>query len=588
MGSPAIWLLFGLIPALLFLFDSFPAFYGDEYWSLAEARNLELNPAGIGYCLQLRALLSVTDQDWALRCLSLFWGGVSVWALRRWLDLEPLSPFTRFAILLLWVTNPFLWIYFLYIRYYAYFVAGTVLTLWRFRAWQMRPDRANALWLLGSLLLLCSAQFFCLLVIAALVVTWMWPRLGRAKPLFLLVGLVLVALLFVPPIRQGIVMLEQRLENQPVTAGVPARGGVTVGLAKMVYAVHCFTLGRRLYPLWWWVSVPAMLISVVALARGLLRLRTAPFLQSLVVIFLLQFAFVFLVADTLAPAQAPGVDSRHVIFLLPGILAAIAVGMAERYLLLLAPLAVQVVGLGCLLVPSWNDPPVDVMDWRSQLREAIAEPADTCVLVDGRAEERVLRYAPPSTSVSPPGVVPDKLPTRLVLVSNDARLKMTRHLDDVALALDARYELVRNYTLFPGQVTVYERDRSGGLVRFRPSRLGLPEQDLRLPLKVHNEDWELLGFMRLDKDRPAVTVAAQLPPGHFLVASNYRCRTPVPDGTPVARLVFESDSGEARTFVLRANEDTASWACASNALPPPGPLAQTLAPRWPIRLPRCL
>src|SRR4051794_23305376 len=105
------WLLFVSIAALIGVLRSFPSLYGDEYWSLTEARNLTLNYAADGYFVQLRALLSVTDNDWWLRSLSLFWAAVSVWALQRWLEVEALPAGTRLAIVLLWVSNPFLWIY---------------------------------------------------------------------------------------------------------------------------------------------------------------------------------------------------------------------------------------------------------------------------------------------------------------------------------------------------------------------------------------------------------------------------------------------------------------------------------------------
>src|SRR5262249_28285406 len=106
----APWLIFGLMTCLMLFLDPFPALYGDEYWSMAEAQDLTLNPAGIGYFSQLKLVMLVTDNDCLLRSVSLFWAAVSLWALRQWLDLEPLPPATRFVIVLLWVINPFLWV----------------------------------------------------------------------------------------------------------------------------------------------------------------------------------------------------------------------------------------------------------------------------------------------------------------------------------------------------------------------------------------------------------------------------------------------------------------------------------------------
>src|SRR5262245_52661815 len=101
------WLLFALSAVLIGILRPFPSLSGDEYGSLEEARDLTFSPGVIGYFVQLRVLLSVTDNDCWLRSLSLLWAAVSVWALQKWLELEPLAPATRLTIVLLWVTNPF-------------------------------------------------------------------------------------------------------------------------------------------------------------------------------------------------------------------------------------------------------------------------------------------------------------------------------------------------------------------------------------------------------------------------------------------------------------------------------------------------
>src|SRR5437764_3571361 len=105
------WMLFACISTASYLLEPFPSLFGDDFWSLREAQDLGLNPGGIGYFLQLRAVLSVGDSDWLVRLPSLVWSGVSLWALGRWLRLEPIPRHARLLILILWATNPFLWYY---------------------------------------------------------------------------------------------------------------------------------------------------------------------------------------------------------------------------------------------------------------------------------------------------------------------------------------------------------------------------------------------------------------------------------------------------------------------------------------------
>ncbi len=69
--------------------------------------------------------------------------------------------------------------------------------------------------------------------------------------------------------------------------------------------------------------------------------------------------------------------------------------------------------------------------------------------------------------------------SRIVLASNDHRLDQVRYLDGVANKLSNEYGLVSNTTVFPAQVTVYNKNVDSSPIV--PSRLDLPEQDLLFP-----------------------------------------------------------------------------------------------------------
>jgi hypothetical protein len=559
----APWLVFAIVAGMIVCCNSFPALYGDELWSLREASELSLNPGGIGYFLQLRLLMFITNSDWALRGLSLFWAGVSLWGLRRWLELEPLSASTRMTITFLWVLNPFLWVYAQQARFYSFFLATTVLVLWRFRAWQLIPSRANCLRLVGSTALMFTANAFSALVAGALLTSYLWSSMARWRPFIVLSGIAILLLLFAPPVREKIVFLEQRLQNQPLTPGAPSRGLTANGALKIGYTFYSFCLGKRVYPLWWWLTVPTILIVAWTCLIGWARLRTAPGLRFLLGILLLEVVFVFLVAEPLAPPDAFGAAPRHVLFVLPAFLIVLGVGAANTRWLRTGLLTTQVVAVGCLLWPVWSDEPVDLVDWKAHLRQVISVPEETCVIVDGRAGERVRRYVPPGVTILPADatLVKDKdLPKRIVLISLDHRAEITRTTETLERSLTNGYRLLTNRTLFPAQIAVYDRTSSASGLRFVPSRLELPEQDLHLPLLTRPGNMSLPGFMRLDKDQPEVKLDGCLREGEsYLMASNFRSKSPVPQGTPVARLVFQYPEGRHQEVVLRAGDETDAW-----------------------------
>jgi hypothetical protein len=177
-----------------------------------------------------------------------------------------------------------------------------------------------------------------------------------------------------------------------------------------------------------------------------------PGLRVLVVALLLEVGFVFLVAEPLAPPNALGAAPRHVIFFLPALLLALGVGTAGMWWLRGAVLTTQCIGLGCLLFPLWSSDPTDHMNWRMYLRQSIESPEQTYIVVDGRAEQPVRRYLPTNVQL---GQTQDGLAacdsriTRVLFISNDHRLEVTRALDDLAASLDPAYGLQNNIARFP-------------------------------------------------------------------------------------------------------------------------------------------
>src|SRR5205814_540736 len=120
---------------------------------LEEARALS-NHHAIAYFVQLKLWLLVSNADWFLRSLSLCWAALGAYWLNRWLADEQVSARGRRAVILLCLLNPFFWQYALQIRFYAVFLAASILALWRYRRFRQEASRQNLGWLILSALLL--------------------------------------------------------------------------------------------------------------------------------------------------------------------------------------------------------------------------------------------------------------------------------------------------------------------------------------------------------------------------------------------------------------------------------------------------
>jgi hypothetical protein len=221
----------------------------------------------------------------------------------------------------------------------------------------------------------------------------------------------------------------------------------------------------------------------------------------------------------------------------------------------------NLVGLYFLAAPTWSYGGSDYMDWQKYLREAVVNPQQTCVITDGRAYDPVTRYVPVGTKVASSGEALDCLGfSRIVLASNDYRLFQVRFFDEMEEAIHKHYQLVSNRTVFPAQITTYEKT-SVQLFQFAPSRLDLPEQDLLFPLFVEHSGSQINGFARLDAETPQLTMALENNnSGDFLILTNYRVENTPKPGTPVFQIHFQAKPDyEDVDILLRAGEETAGW-----------------------------
>ncbi len=538
------------VGALLLSANAFPALYGDEYASLFDSRHLSGNVHAVGYFSQLRAWSAISESDWFLRLLSALWFAAGLYWLRQWAKAEEIPHSIASFFLWLAVLNPFLWFYGLQIRFYAMFFAASVLFAWRLRALQKTKSKADALWLGASAVLLFTSHLFGWLAAGTIVASAVWENLKNKK--LLVAGIALGALLLaLPPARAELTALVYRASNPYAPVPQEAARGISLGMvAKIPLTFYFFSLGERVYPLWLQATIPAMLVVGAAFLLGLRSLAELGTAGTLSAFMLLNVPLMYLILDPLAPPALQGAAPRYLIFVLPYFLLPLASGAARWKPLQPALIFVSLVGLYCLAFPVWSYGGGDLIRWQKILRQAIANPAQTCVIADGRANAPVKRYLPQAGKL----VYQNDLSEcagfdSIALLSNHFDLDATRYLDSLAEALDAQYQLTANVVFFPAQATVYQKSPrpQNGIV---PSRLDLPEQDLIFPAA----DSRIQGFSRLDARRRSTAV--RFPSAKKVwILTNYRVNSPLPNGTPVFRLTFENGA----ETILRAGMETAAW-----------------------------
>jgi len=540
----------------------FPALYGDEYNSLVESQNVIVNFHAIAYFVQLSVWRVFGNSDSWLRLLSILWGAVTLfgcWQLGMTCGLSRKTAWYWYGLL---ATNTFFLQYATQIRFYSLFLASSVVFLWRLVAFHQHRTGDNLIWLGLSSVLLITSHFFGWLVLAiggTLFLCWILDSTRGKWSLIVILAAGASVLIFVEPIRLFVIQVVYRVTAHDTAPGEIARGLTPAMIAKIPLTFFFFVLGERIYPLWWWISSPVILVVVPSFVIGLRKLYRYPRLASMTWMMLASVPAMYLIFDPLAPPTLQGAAPRYLIFVWPFFFLVLALGSEASSVRWFSLVTGQLLVLGLFLFPTWSYAGSDLIDWPSYLDTTINESRRTCLVIDGRSRGPVERYAPDGVRV-----VSDLDAClgydRVLLISSHYRLSMVRHFDGWAARLAAQgYALVTNITQFPAQITVYQRSPKPGF-QVPPARLGLPEQDLRLPMPAETLDWQLLGFMRLDPQAPSYRGAVSLlaEKGVYLV-SNYRVAKPIPRGTPVLSLTWLGASGQREEIVLRAGIETAAW-----------------------------
>ncbi len=400
-----LWLPVGLfvLAFAMRLWAAEGAAYGDELATIREAQNLGFNLNGIGFLILYNPWVRLsTDLLW-LRLLPIGFGSLSVLFCYLWLRAWRPLPVALITSGLLAI-SPIAIEYGQQIRFYSFFLFSVMLFFWLY-ALHTKGIPAQrfvrAIRLIGSALLVLSAQMLGVLVIAAVCLHWLAGRKPKhfRVVVFACVGalffIVLLAIIS-PDLLQVPYSLASRIfdgnanfEGRDFNYSGPRGWSPIIGVKLFFLGYHAI-FGQYTYPLDWLIVLPAMLVFAAVILLGLWQLHKGN--RSALHFVLLSFFFamlVYIVLDPLLPAQiTASANVRLVIWSVPIILWLVAEGLyalkwrSLQGAALIAVIGVQGYGLLNMTTAAWEKP--DHAAVVRVLAPSAAQP-NTLILADGRS-----------------------------------------------------------------------------------------------------------------------------------------------------------------------------------------------------------
>lgn len=587
-----LWLpvgLFVLASAVRFLAAEGAA-YGDELATIREAQNLGFNLNGIGFLMLYNPWVSLsTDLLW-LRVLPIFFGSLSVVFCYLWLRVWRPASVAVIASGVLAI-SPIAIEYSQQIRFYSFFLFSATLFFWLY-ALHTKAIPAQrfvrAIGLVGSALLLLSAQMLGVLVIAAVGFHWLagrTPKLFRSLAFACVGVLFFISLLAVlsPDLLQIPYSITSRIfdgnanfEGRAFNYSGPRGWSPIIGVKLFFLGYHTI-FGQYTYPLDLLIVLPAILVFAAIALLGLWQLykRNLPALHFILLSFFFAM-LVYIVLDPLLPAQiTAGANVRLVIWIVPIFLWVVAEGIyalrwrSLQMVAIIAVISVQLYGLFNMLTAAWGKP-----DHAAVIRvlEPSAAQANTVILADGRSHGFIdfnLRQPPNLESAWQYIGKTDFVETlrergiqRLVMVSADFQ-EANRCQFSALLSQLSGTQLEQGFVDYPFFIYTFDLNEQATTQVHPVSAYHMRYQDVKLP----QSGTSLLGMYSLPNCQAEMAWQARLadqPAVHIQLFSNVVSEQRLTDAEPVAKLVVISQNNEQTEFPIMLGQHTQLWNASPN------------------------
>jgi hypothetical protein len=562
---------------------------GDEYNSIAGARDINLNWNSIGYAVLTHFWIRLGDSEFWLRLPAAIFGTATVPILFK--IGEKLGGWrTGLACGLLAATSPFSIYHSQEMRFYSLFILASAAFILATVGYLDGPGtlRSRAGVFLTGVFLVFS-HFLGVLALGAQATAFVLANAKvskRMRAVVLGTFAMLIGIPLVPFVQHSLWNFYSAHAgvndfSRPVINGISA-----INFAKTAFAAYTFIFGYHVYPFRLGFVIPGSSVFGLLLCLGIMRLWQKSKWRMLPVTYLLALISVYFVLNSIGGQESSVIGPRHAAFIWPVFLILIAIGLTafqnwHFHVLLGLVLAINMWSIGLGWQKDWNHS--SAPDYRGAAAYASQWNTESAaLLIAARSDGAIDFYFPKNMRLGDwysylltDDLTPLLRNQRLIVVTDDWAADRRRGFDRLLERLNEHYTYVDGRVDYPVFEYVLERtssERSGysanGATHQLPQPLsiyGLEFQDLRLPVTVTAKDSTLkvigaYGLPNLEgQNSMTVPLAQSTGASKLILVTNVIGLPGAQTGAAIAEVIVESKTGTLKVLPLRLGLETASW-----------------------------
>jgi len=562
---------------------------GDEYNSIAGAKDINLNWNSIGYAVLTHFWIRLGDSEFWLRLPAAIFGIATVPVLFK--IGEKLGGWRGgIACALLAATSPFSIYHSQEMRFYPLFTLASTAFILATVSYLQGPKtfRTRASVFLAGVFLVFS-HFLGVLALYTQSASLVLANTRISKRLRAVVFGIFVILLGVPLIP---IVQRELWKFYSAHAGVsdfsrPLVSGISaINFAKVAFAGYTFTFGYHVYPLRLGFVICGSIVFGLLLCLGTMRVWKESTWKMLPVTYLLALISVYFVLNSIGGPESSVIGPRHAAFIWPVFLILIAIGLASFqhwhfHVLISLVLAINMWSIWLGWQKDWNQS--SAPDYRSAAAYASQQNTNNAALVTAERSDWAIDFYFPKnlrrgdwySYLQTDDLTPLLRNQRLIVVTDDWAADRRRGFDRLLRHLNDQFTCVDGRVDYPVFEYVLERTSSDnppssadGAMRQLPQPLsiyGLEFQDLQLPVTVTAKDstLQVIGAYGLPnvEGENSVTVPLTQPSGanKLILITNVIGLPVAQSGALIAEVMVEGKTGILKTLPMRFGNETASW-----------------------------
>lgn len=563
---------------------------GDEYSSLVEAGRVVTKVNGWLYYVILHFWMKLGNADWWYRIPSILIGIVAV-PISYWFGMQISNCKTKVALVFAIFTalSPFAVDLSLRVRHYSLFLTASLFTYSVAIVFIQNSAPKllqQGLFWVGLLILITSHIFGVLMAVMILAFVYIiregWPQKQISRIIIIGAAFAVgVFLLAWPTSRHlGWTWFQKSISAMSRVEYQAPRGISIAQVMKLPLTMYVFAVGYDVYPLTWWIVIPAITGIGLALITGFIKLWE----EEQIIFFFCLSAFsllliVYLGFDALVPAYTETAAPRHVAMVWPAFALVGVVGASHLWKgkLTWLIIGISVIGLFYQHYGEWSYG-LSGPDWRKAASIAEEGLWDSTVIVhDGRSTKPINFYFSNQLQKDYFWDYSDleirNLPVnvdRIIYVTNNFKTENRHNASRVLNLFQDEFVLQDGFVDYPFFEYVLERSTGDGTTLSKAGQIyqpleiyGLEFQDLNLPIELnfHDIPFHIIGSFELSptQSNKIFSLQRNRETRSIVLLSNVVELAKLNSGDIIAEMVLEDSMGNIQTIQLRLGYETQTW-----------------------------